>query len=71
MAKGPEQVDPAGRIAELLKKPLITQLALAGVGQAQIREVVECSMGEVNGVAKLVRPTKHCMGAESAAKTSK
>lgn len=70
MAKRPEQADSGERIAELLKKLLITQLALAGVGQAQIREVVGCSMGEVNGVAKLIRPTKRAIGAESAAKAS-
>lgn len=70
MAKRPEQADSGERIAELLKKLLITQLALAGVGQAQIREVVGCSMGEVNGVAKLIRPTKRGIGAESAAKAS-
>jgi hypothetical protein len=71
MAKRPEQADAAERIAELLKKLLIAQLALAGVAQAQIREVVGCSMGEVSGVAKLIRSTRRGTGAESAAKTSK
>jgi hypothetical protein len=70
MAKRPEQADTGEKITELLKKLLITQLALAGVGQAQIREVVGCSMGEVNGVAKLIRPTKRGIGAESAARTA-
>lgn len=70
MAKRTEQTDPAEKTAELLKKLLITQLAMAGVAQAQIREVVGCSMGEVNGVAKLIRPTKRGIGSESAAKTA-
>ena len=70
MAKKPDQADPGEKIAELLKKLLITQLALAGVGQAQIREVVGCSMSEVNGVAKLIRSTKRGMGAESTVKTA-
>jgi hypothetical protein len=70
MAKRPEQADPGEKIAELLKKLLITQLALAGVGQAQIREVVGCSMGEVSGIAKLIRPTKRGIAAESAARTA-
>lgn len=70
MAKRLEQADAGEKIAELLKKLLIAQLALAGVGQAQIREVVGCSMGEVNGVAKLIRPTKRGMGTESATKSA-
>ncbi|MGA2635757.1 MAG: hypothetical protein ABSF16_16095 [Terracidiphilus sp.] len=70
MAKRPEHADPGEKIAELLKKLLIAQLALAGVGQAQIREVVGCSIGEVNGVAKLIRPTKRGFGAGGAAKTA-
>jgi hypothetical protein len=71
MANRSEQADPGEKMAELLKKLLITQLALAGVAQAQIREVVGCSMGEVSGVAKLIRPTRRGMGHEGTAKTSK
>ena len=37
---------------------LIVQMALAGVGQPQIRKIVGGGMGEINGIAKLVRPKK-------------
>jgi hypothetical protein len=65
MAKRLEQGDPAERIAELLRKLIIVQLSLAGVGQAQIREIVGGSMGEVNGIAKLIRSTKRGKTSES------
>ena len=59
------QADAAGRIAELLRKQIVVQLALAGVGQAQIRKVVGGSMGEINSIAKLIRPNKRGKSGEA------
>jgi len=40
--------------ALLLRKLLIVQLGLAGVSQAQIREIAGGAMGEVSGIVKLL-----------------
>jgi hypothetical protein len=58
MEKDRAQADPAAKITDLLRKQIVVQLALAGVGQAQIRKVVGGSMAEINGIAKLIRPIK-------------
>jgi hypothetical protein len=50
--------DPAERTAEMLRTLTIVQLGLAGVGQAQIRKIVGGSMGEINGIVKLIRSGK-------------
>ena len=54
----PKKVDPSLRSAELLWKLTIVQLGLAGVGQAQIREIVGGSMNEINAIVKLLRAKK-------------
>jgi hypothetical protein len=50
--------DPATRTVELLRKLIIVQLGLGGVGQAQIRQIVGGSMNEINATVKLLRPKK-------------
>ena len=50
--------DAAAKSVELLHKLLITQLGLAGVGQAQIREIVGGSMNDINAIVKLLRPKR-------------
>jgi hypothetical protein len=53
-----KNVDTATRTVELLRKLTIVQLGLAGVGQAQIRQIVGGSMNEINGIVKLLRSKK-------------
>jgi hypothetical protein len=55
MAKKRERTEPGEKTAALLKKLIIVQLGLAGIGQAQIREIVGGDIGEINGIAKLLR----------------
>jgi hypothetical protein len=50
--------DAAERTVELLRKSLIVQLGLAGVGQIQIRTIVGGSMNDINGIVKLLRSGK-------------
>ncbi len=45
-------------IEELLKKLLITQLSIAGVGQKEIAKIVGISLGSVNSIAKYVKINK-------------
>ena len=44
--------DADGRVAELMKDLLITQLGCAGVPQTQIRKIVGCNMNRVNRIVK-------------------
>ena len=48
-------VDTGTRTVELLRKSLIVQLGLAGVGQIQIRTIVGGSMNDINAILKLLR----------------
>ena len=43
---------------ELLKKILITQLSIAGVGQQAIGKIVGISIGSVNAIARHVKVPK-------------
>lgn len=47
-------IDPAAQTVELLRKSLIVQLGLAGVGQLQIRTIVGGSMNDINAIMKLL-----------------
>ena len=58
MAKKKEALSPAEEAVVLLRKLTIVQLGLAGVGQAQISIIVGGSMGDVNGIVKLLNPKK-------------
>jgi hypothetical protein len=58
MAKKREALTPAEETSALLRKLLIVQLGLAGVGQAQIRAIVGGGMGDVNSVVKLLGANK-------------
>jgi hypothetical protein len=40
---------------QLLRKLIIIQLGLAGVGQREIRTIVGGSMNDINAIAKLLR----------------
>lgn len=51
-----KNADTATRTVELLRKSLIVQLGLAGVGQLQIRTIVGGSMNDINAIVKLLRP---------------
>jgi hypothetical protein len=53
-----KSVDTAIRTVELLRKSLIVQLGLAGVGQTQIRTIVGGSMNDINAIVKLVNSGK-------------
>lgn len=53
-----KNVDTAVRTVELLRKSLIVQLGLAGVGQIQIRTIVGGSMNDINAIVKLLRSGK-------------
>jgi hypothetical protein len=53
-----KDVDTATRTVELLRKSLIVQLGLAGVGQAQIRTIVGGSMNDINAIVKLLHSGK-------------
>jgi hypothetical protein len=48
-------VDTSAQTNELLRKSLIVQLGLAGVGQLQIRTIVGGSMNDINAIIKLLR----------------
>jgi len=45
-------------IEDLLRELMIVQLALAGVGQHQIREIVGVDIHRVNRIAKHIKKTK-------------
>lgn len=49
-----KSVDTAAHTVELLRKSLIVQLGLAGVGQLQIRTIVGGSMNDINAIVKLL-----------------
>jgi hypothetical protein len=51
-------LSPADETVALLRKLLIVQLGLAGVGQAQIRAIVGGAMGDVSGIVKLLNVKK-------------
>jgi len=53
-----KNMDPAEKTVELLRTLTIVQLGLAGVGQAQIRKIVGGSMGDINGIVKLLKSGK-------------
>jgi hypothetical protein len=58
MAKRREHVEPTERMADFVRTLTIVQLGLAGVGQAQIRQIVGGGMGEINNIVKLLRSKK-------------
>lgn len=59
MAKKRTKTKAAGNESEiLLKKILITQLAIAGVGQREIARIVGISLGAVNPIARYVKLPK-------------
>jgi hypothetical protein len=62
MANG--RVEAPERTAHLLRKLIIVQLGLAGVGQANIREIVGGAMGDVTDIVKLLKPTKRKAASE-------
>ena len=45
-------------VAAAIRRLTIVQLGLAGVGQAQIRQIVGGSLNEVNALVKLLRNKK-------------
>jgi hypothetical protein len=45
-------------MADFVRTLTIVQLGLAGVGQAQIRQIVGGGMGEINNIVKLLRSKK-------------
>lgn len=53
-----KNADASLRTIELLRKSLIVQLGLAGVGQIQIRTIVGGSMNDINAIVKLLRSGK-------------
>jgi len=53
-----KNTDASLRTIELLRKSLIVQLGLAGVGQIQIRTIVGGSMNDINAIVKLLRSGK-------------
>lgn len=56
MAKKRARAKKAANESEvLLKKILITQLAIAGVGQREIARIVGISLGAVNPIARHVK----------------
>jgi hypothetical protein len=58
MAKRREHVEPTERMTDFVRTLTIVQLGLAGVGQAQIRQIVGGGMGEINNIVKLLRSKK-------------
>jgi hypothetical protein len=46
--------DIGEKTVDLLRKLLIVQLGLAGVGQAQVRTIVGGGMNDVNAILKLL-----------------
>jgi hypothetical protein len=46
------------RTVDLLRKMLIVQLGLGGVGQAQIRTIVGGGMNDINAIVKLLNSGK-------------
>jgi hypothetical protein len=48
----------------LLRDLIIVQLALAGVGQREIRAIAGCSLNDVNRIAKLIRKTAKTKNAQ-------
>jgi hypothetical protein len=54
-AKRPRAQKAANESEVLLKKILITQLAIAGVGQREIARIVGMSLGAVNPIARHVK----------------
>lgn len=63
MAKQRAQLEPAERMVELLRIQTIVQLGLAGVAQAQIRQIVGGAMSDVTSVVKLLNSGKRGRGA--------
>lgn len=49
--------DDSDAAAEALKDLLIFQLAMAGVAQKAIREIVGCDIGRVNRIARHLKAT--------------
>lgn len=45
-------------IQEVLREMMIVQLALSGIGQHQIREIVGVDIHRVSRIAKLLKKTK-------------
>jgi hypothetical protein len=56
--KGSKSRATANETDALLKKILITQLAIAGVGQREIASIVGISLGSVNPIARHVKLPK-------------
>jgi hypothetical protein len=66
-----ERTDETQRATEFLRKLLIVQLGLAGVGQLQIREIVGGRMEEVNSIVKLLRSKKRGSQTNGPSETAK
>jgi transposase-like protein len=47
-----KQIADSARVADLVRDLLITQLASAGVGQTEIRQIVGCDIVKVNRIVK-------------------
>lgn len=58
MAKNRKKSSPGSETEILLKKILITQLAIARVGQREIAQIVGISIGAVNSIARHVKLPK-------------
>jgi hypothetical protein len=56
MAK--EKQQKAQTVEELLRDMMIVQLALAGIGQHQIRQIVGVDIHRVSRIAKLIKKAK-------------
>ena len=52
MAKNKKSQGDLGEVADLLRDILITQLAIAGVPQKKIREIVGCDIYRVSRIDK-------------------
>ena len=59
MKKRPETIEDLLRVQhDLMKKQMIIQLGIAGVPQAEIRQIVEVDMGRVNKIVKCLKKAK-------------
>ena len=58
-----KSLEAGEKTVDLLRKLLIVQLGLAGVGQAQIRTIVGGGMNDINAIVKLLNSGKRGMKA--------
>ena len=54
----PKTAASSRETAEVLKDLLITQLGVAGVPQAKIRDIVGCDIKRVNEIVRYLKPQK-------------